>query len=167
MFDKEKVVRQPLGRPPKYRPEYAQQLIDFFETYGEDQVQPDGSVVPGRMPTLARFATMVGVTQITLRNWADAIDSFTDERMYPDFFTAYYQAAEYQAAAMTEGYTSGRFANPGFGVLIAKNLLAWRDKLDVESTVEANVKQTVEQTVHVSGLKEKLDALKGKDDSAV
>ena len=165
MFDKKKVVRQPLGRPPKYRPEYAQQLIDFFETYGEDHVREDGTVIPGRMPTLSRFATMVGVTQETLRNWADATDDFSGGSLYPEFFAAYYQAKEYQAAAMTEGYTSGRFANPGFGVLIAKNLLAWRDKMDVESTVEANVKQQVEQRVHVSGLAEKLEALKGKDDS--
>lgn len=166
MFDKKRVVRQPLGRPPKYRPEYAQQLIDFFETYGEDQVLEDGTVVPGRMPTLSRFATMVGVTQETLRNWADATDDFSGGSLYPEFFAAYYQAKEYQAAAMTEGYTSGRFVNPGFGILIAKNLLAWRDKLDVESTMEANVKQQVEQTVQVSGLAEKLEALKGKDDPA-
>lgn len=163
-FDKKQVVRQPLGRPPKYRPEYAQQLIDFFETYGEDQVLEDGTVVPGRMPTLARFATMVGVTQNTLRNWADAQDEFAGGHLYPEFFVAYYQAAEYQAAAMTEGYTSGRFANPGFGVLIAKNLLAWRDKMDVEQTVEARVEQNTNVTV--SGLSEKLAALKGKDGAA-
>lgn len=166
MFDKKKVVRQPLGRPPKYRPEYAQQLIDFFETYGEDQVREDGTVIPGRMPTLSRFATMVGVTQETLRNWADAQDEFAGGSLYPEFFAAYYQAKEYQAAAMTEGYTSGRYANPGFGVLIAKNLLAWRDKMDVEQTLDAKIDQKVEGTIAVSGLAEKLEALKGKDDSA-
>lgn len=161
-FDRKSVVRQPLGRPSSYRPEYAQQLIDYFEApaFPQTIINEAGEPVQvtGLFPTLARFATFCGVNQNTLRNWADAKD-MDDTPLFPEFFRAYYLVQAYQEAHLTEGYSSGAYANPGFGALIAKNLLAWKDKQEVESTVT----QTTDLTVSVGGsLAETLAKAKAK-----
>lgn len=108
-------------------------------------------------PTLSRFATFCGVNQNTLRNWADAKD-IDDTPLYPAFFRAYYAAQDYQEAYLTEGYAAGIYANPGFGALIAKNLLSWKDKQEIEQNVTA----TVDATVAVSSLADKLARIKAK-----
>lgn len=176
-YDTKQIVRNPLGRPPKYRPEYAQQLIDFFENaaideYKDQPILNDKGeetgeslrvlVKKGFFPTLARFAVSCGVCQITLRNWAEAKDIDDVTPLYPEFFTAYRQAQSMQEVVLAEGYTSGQWANPGFGALIAKNLTVWRDKQEIEQNVNANVKQEIAATVQVGGLAEKLAKLAGK-----
>lgn len=149
-FVKHHIARQPLGRPSLYRAEYAEQLIEFFETAEIPERDEDGKIIrEGFFPTLSRFATYCGVNQITLRNWADAKDMDDKTPLHPEFFTAYYKAREYQEASLTEGYLSGRWANPGFGALIAKNLLAWKDKQEVESTVTQTTDMTVSHKVEI------------------
>lgn len=152
-FVKERIIKHTLGRPTKYRPEYAAQLIEFFETAAtpEYDTKENGERVlvrEGFFPTLARFATYCGVLQQTLRNWADAKD-IDGSPLYPEFFTAYYTAQNYQEAEMAEGYMSGRWTNASFGALIAKNLLAWKDKQEIESKVEANVQSNVTQKIEI------------------
>ena len=150
-YDTKQIVRNPLGRPPKYRPEYAQQLIDFFENAPldeyEDREVAGGTervlVKRGFFPTLARFAVSCGVCQITLRNWAEAKDIDGETPLYPDFFTAYRLAQSMQEVVLAEGYTSGQWANASFGALIAKNLTVWKDKQELEQNVNANVKQEI------------------------
>lgn len=173
-YDTKQIVRNPLGRPPKYRPEYAQQLIDFFENAPLDEYEDrevDGVMTrvlvrKGFFPTLARFAVSCGVCQITLRNWAEAKDMDDVTPLYPEFFTAYRQAQAMQEVVLAEGYTSGQWANASFGALIAKNLTTWKDKQEVEQNVKADVKQEVSGSIAVGGLAEKLAkvARKASDD---
>ena len=172
---KQRIVRQPLGRPSSYRTEYAAQLIEYFEqpaydrvemVWDEEQKKEVPKQIYGVFPTLARFSTMVGVTQETLREWADKKDIDDVTPLYPEFSAAYYKVRAYQEAYLTEGYASGAYSNPGFGALIAKNILAWKDKTEqeVSSTVNANVKADV--SVAVSGLASRLEFLEGKKDSS-
>lgn len=173
-YDTKQIVRNPLGRPPKYRPEYAQQLIDFFENAPLDEYEDrevDGVMTrvlvrKGFFPTLARFAVSCGVCQITLRNWAEAKDMDDVTPLYPEFFTAYRQAQSMQEVVLAEGYTSGQWANASFGALIAKNLTTWKDKQELEQNVKADVKQEVSGSIAVGGLAEKLAkvARKASDD---
>lgn len=173
-YDTKQIVRNPLGRPPKYRPEYAQQLIDFFENAPLDEYEDrevDGVMTrvlvrKGFFPTLARFAVSCGVCQITLRNWAEAKDMDDVTPLYPEFFTAYRQAQAMQEVVLAEGYTSGQWANASFGALIAKNLTTWKDKQELEQNVKADVKQEVSGSIAVGGLAEKLAkvARKASDD---
>ena len=173
-YDTKQIVRNPLGRPPKYRPEYAQQLIDFFENAPLDEYEDrevDGVMTrvlvrKGFFPTLARFAVSCGVCQITLRNWAEAKDMDDVTPLYPEFFRAYRQAQSMQEVVLAEGYTSGQWANASFGALIAKNLTTWKDKQELEQNVKADVKQEVSGSIAVGGLAEKLAkvARKASDD---
>ena len=155
-FDKTRVVRQPLGRPSSYRVEYAQQLVNFFENAAIDEYEDrevDGQMTKvlvrkGFFPTLARFATMCGVDQNTLRNWANAKD-MDDTPLHPEFFRAYSLAQSLQEVVLAEGYTSGQWVNPGFGALIAKNLTTWKDKQEIESQVTQTVAMTTQQRVEI------------------
>lgn len=147
-----------VGRPTSYQPEYAQMLIDFFSRPAWDVPGPDNTVIEGFFPTLAGFCWEIGCTQTTLRNWAYAKD-IDDTPMWPEFLTAYEAAKERQEQIFTLGYLKGKYANPAIGALVAKNLMNWRDKQELESTVT----QTTDLTVSVgSTLAETLAKAKAK-----
>ncbi len=92
------IFPNPLGRTPKYKPEYANMLVDFFYKYVQEVYvdreyygRNDGGDFMGRdrdglkrgmlkrethkvlatvYPTLERFACQIGVHRETLREWA-------------------------------------------------------------------------------------------------
>lgn len=146
------------GRPSSYRPEYAQMLIEYFSRPAWDITRPDGTVEEGYFPTLAGFCWEIGVTKITVRQWAEAKD-LDDTPLYPEFASAYNQVKERQEQIFSVGYMRGKYFNPAIGALIAKNIMDWRDKQEVAQTVQATVDQTVNVT---SGLAERLAKLKAE-----
>jgi hypothetical protein len=108
------------GRPPKYRKEFVDQLLDYFN-------QP-----VGQFPTLARFAAMIGVSRETLHDWATAKNPDGTHRN-PPFSDAYKRAKALQEANLVEGAMTGVY-NPTFSIFTAKNVLGWRDKVEQEIT---------------------------------
>lgn len=132
------------GRPNTYRPEYAQMLTDYFSRPAWDTTDADGNVTEGYFPTLAGFCWEIKVTQATLLNWVNAKD-MDDTPLYPELFEAYKGAKDRQEQTFAQGYMRGKYFNPAIGALVAKNLMNWRDKQELESTVT----QTTEMTVSV------------------
>lgn len=132
------------GRPTAYRPEYAQQLLDYFSRPAWDSVDANGNVVEGFFPTLAGFCWEIKIAQATLTNWVNAQD-MDGSPLFPDIFDAYRAVKDRQEQVFTAGYMRGKYFNPAIGALIAKNLMNWRDKQDIES----NITQTVDATVTV------------------
>lgn len=131
----------PAGRPSEYKPEYCDQIIAFFNVPPfevKTGVDKDGNFVErfqtNTFPTFERFAAKIGVVAITLRHWAEEKDS-EGNYVRPDFFQAYSRARDMQAANMVEGGMAGTYAGP-FTVLAAKNLIAWRDKQEIEHSGE-------------------------------
>lgn len=132
--------KRPVGRPTLFKEEYAEQLIAYFdkEPYErrpllDAQGNEKGSeVVPVKFPTLARFATMIGVTRETLHDWATAKNE-EGSLKYPDFSYAYKKAKEYQEAILVEGAMANAF-HANFAIFTAKNVLGWRDKMEQEIT---------------------------------
>jgi transposase len=76
------------GRPTKFKPEYIEQMIEFFsidperkelmetvEEYGSDgQIRKKGEkwkYVPNRLPTILKFAKSIGVPYVTVYRWAE------------------------------------------------------------------------------------------------
>lgn len=129
----------PGGRPTDYKEEYCDEIIRFFsvepfkleefvDTYGNKKV----FVKPEKFPTFERFATNIGVSAITLKRWAEDKDE-AGELKHPEFCQAYTRARDLQAANMIEGGMGGSYSGP-FTVLAAKNIIAWRDKQDMEMT---------------------------------
>jgi len=127
------------GRPSLYREEFADQLVEFFnisptrevtvrDKNGDEKVQE----LPNKFPTLARFATIVGVTRETLHDWATSTNE-DGELKYPEFSYAYKRAKDFQEAILVEGTMNGAYI-PSFAIFTAKNVLGWRDKTEQEVT---------------------------------
>ena len=132
-------VTKRTGRPPKFKDEFADMLLAFFsqpptkeitirDKSGNETVQ----ILPNTFPTLARFATNIGVTRETLHDWATAKNP---DGLYkhPIFSYAYKKAKDLQEANLVEGTISGAY-NSTFAIFTAKNVLGWRDKVDQEIT---------------------------------
>lgn len=79
-----KKKKHPGGRPSKYRPEFCNKLIEFFDVepfrkielphYQKDGVTlrwMDYKIIPNRMPTLLKFARSIGVGYRTVYDWMD------------------------------------------------------------------------------------------------
>lgn len=132
--------KRPVGRPSVFKDEYVEQLLAYFDKEAYERkplLDKEGNekgseIVPNKFPTLARFATMVGVTRETLHDWATSRNE--DESLkYPDFSYAYKKAKEYQEAILVEGAMANAF-HANFAIFTAKNVLGWRDKHETEIT---------------------------------
>jgi hypothetical protein len=120
-----------LGRPTKYRSEYAQMLLDHFggDAFTTVFVEKNGDQVPVKVPrvfpTLERFAGSIGVTTQTMRAWAAATEADGQPR-HPEFVEALRQGRERQAALLIEGGLSGAF-DAKIVAFALKNLSGWSD----------------------------------------
>lgn len=129
------------GRPTKYKPEYADQLVKFFdrEPYEYEMVTDDdgnevpattrsGSVIikPCRFPTFERFAYSIGVHRETLRNWC--VDN-------EEFFVAYKKAEMLQKDILIQNGLMGGYEKT-FAIFTAKNVTDMHDKQHLEHTGE-------------------------------
>ncbi|MEA1079507.1 hypothetical protein [Marinobacter qingdaonensis] len=126
-----------LGRPSRYKPEYAQQLIEHFDVPpGEylDVPQRDGSIKSvwraNPLPTLAGFCRKLLICRKTLHNWAHEVDE-SGAPVRPEFLHALNAVKEMQEDVFTTNGLSGAYNGP-FAALAAKNILDWRDKSSSE-----------------------------------
>lgn len=120
-----------LGRPPKYKKEYDQQILDYFtkaeltETETETVASAGKAIeiektVCGVMPTFSGFAISIDTHRETLINWCRDNASFLD---------AYKRCKEIQEAWLVTNGLKGK-VNTAFGIFTAKNVLGWRDKTE-------------------------------------
>ncbi len=125
------------GRPTKYKKKYAKELIEFFDIDPGIDVEVENS--KGVMqsvrhaadfPTKEAFACKIGVHRDTLHEWANAKYE-NGELKHPEFTDAYKRAEMYQNKILLQnGLKGGYQAN--FAIFTAKNVLGWRDKVDLE-----------------------------------
>jgi hypothetical protein len=124
---------RPVGRPTDYKPEYCEQLIEYFSEVPYKEiikkiVTKDGEVVEvpaieaTDFKTLAGFAISIGVHSETLLNWS---------KEHPEFFDAYKRAKDFQQQFLAVNGNKG-LINPAFSIFTAKNVLNWRDKKEIE-----------------------------------
>ncbi len=143
------VKPQPLGRPSKYRLEYAAELVRYFTREPFDNIVIDADTgktaqVPGKFPVLPEFAARIGVSSQTIYNWAKDIDS-QGNRVHPEFFDALARARDLQYALLVQGALAGAY-DSRFASLAAKNLIQWAEKVEMQvdsampdrATLEAN-----------------------------
>ncbi|MBF1042296.1 MAG: hypothetical protein HXL04_01190 [Candidatus Nanosynbacter sp.] len=121
------------GQPTKYKPEYCQQLIDYFsieplEVIKEQEIiGPEGGKyvsrrLPQRFPWFEGFARSIGVHRNTLKNWCAE---------YPEFAEAYETAKDLQREFIVDVALSGA-APPSFAIFTMKNVCGWRDERDLK-----------------------------------
>jgi len=87
------------GRPTKYKKEYCDALIEFFDVEPEQVITPKGIMLKGRMPTLERFACEIGVNIDTIHEWRNKHDAFSDAHAHA--------MAKQKAILIENGLTGG------------------------------------------------------------
>ena len=97
------------GRPPKYKKEYCEGIIEYCR--GCD----------GEYRTLEGYADAIGVCVDTLHEW---------RKQHPEFSEAYNRAKNAQKAILIEGGLTGRF-NTQFAKFVAINCHGMSEKQDL------------------------------------
>jgi hypothetical protein len=127
-----KAPRHAGGAPTKYRPEYCQQIVDFFTvnpTTEEIASRQKGNGLI-RFPTFEGFASSIHVVMSTLFEWC---------KEHKEFSNAYNECKQLQKQFLIDCSLNDVF-NAGFAKFVAINCTDMKEKL--------------EQDVHHSGLPE-------------
>lgn len=120
--------------PCKYKEEYCDKLLEFFDksepqVIYEELYFPDGKVkgrrpvqvIPARLPTFEGFAWDIGVTVSTLQNWKE---------QYPRFAIAYARALEKQREILLINGTNKQY-DGNFSKFLLTNNHGMAEKSDV------------------------------------
>jgi len=106
-------------------------MVQWFTERGQCTLRllPDSSgaeqarAVCSEVPTFAGFAAHIGVSPQTLDNWCKRHEAFFEARARCKAITE-----QWFSVALTTGA-----ANPTGAIFVAKNILGWRDKTEVET----------------------------------
>lgn len=154
-------VKPKRGAPSKYKPEYAEELIRYFDIEPYREVAKDITSKSGDVftvhedrandfPSLAGFAVHLGVHRDTLHQWSTE---------HPEFSDAYKRAKDFQENFLVINGNRGLIPAP-FGIFTAKNILKWRDKQpDEVDTVVNNILNVSDDELDRK-IKEKTEKLK-------
>jgi len=123
------------GRPTKYKPEYCQAIIDYFDipaTYiaKKTMITKTGNEITeeieraNNLPTIEGFAKSLEVMTETIVNWTKSNE---------EFFTAYTRAKEMQKDILIQNGIKGLY-NPQFTQFVATNCTDMRIKSEVAHT---------------------------------
>ena len=107
------------GRPTKYKPEYCEELIEFF-TRDLYTVDDEGKVRPNALPTLEAFSDLIGVDTDTLAEWG---------RVHPEFSGAVKRAKAKQADMLANGGLRGVYKET-MSIFLLKNNHGYTDKVE-------------------------------------
>lgn len=121
-----------VGRPTKYREEYCDEIIKFFDVEKKivkiktvasagKAVEVEEEEAP-ELPTMADFAHSIGVCRDTLHDWCDA---------HPRFLRAYKKAQELQESLLMSSAFKNR-ANTVFCLFMLKCNYGWKEESKVE-----------------------------------
>ena len=130
-----------VGRPSKYKPEYCQKLIKYFDiplykTVIQQKMSASGIVkdlevtVPNDFPTLEGFCWEIDIVPETISNWT---------KEFPEFFQACKKAKAMQKRFLVAHGLSGGY-NSNFAKFVSVNMTDLVDKSEVKTENEHNVK---------------------------
>ena len=122
------------GRPTMYDPKYCEEITEYFnvepykevERFNEKTEKVYFVKEANDLPTMAGFATQIGVSKQTLYNWG---------RVHPDFFDSLTRAIGMCERMLVTNTLNGLF-NPHFAVFVAKNYTDMRDVKDLNVNIE-------------------------------
>lgn len=136
-----------MGRPTKYKEEYCEQVVEFFNqqpySFVEiEQEDDEGNVtksvaldkfgnaikVPCPLPTKERFAFNIGVHRETLINWANS---------HKNFFDAIKKAEDLQKDILIQNGLVQAY-DKTFAIFVAKNVTDMKDKQDINTTLNVS-----------------------------
>lgn len=120
-----------MGRPTKYKPQYCQELIDYFLVEPTKEVEittrlKNGTEIykneerPNNFPFFSAFARKIGVSMDTMDKWQDR---------FPEFAEAYKTAKALQKEFLIENGLKGLYNATAY-IFTAKNITDMRDQVD-------------------------------------
>lgn len=129
------------GQPTAYKPEYCEQLLDFFDVAYTREVEvtrfnkegdswTEYKTVVNSAPQILEFARKIGVCRDTIYEWA---------KVHKDFSDALTRAKE-MSEAMTVANAMLGYYNPVFTQLVMKNRFGWKDKSELEANSQVTIK---------------------------
>ena len=139
-------ARNKRGRPTKYKPEFCQQLIDFFDVEPYEDVKiphykgkgdkrelvwTDLKRMANRLPTLRNFAKHINVSVRVIYNWVDS----KQDVFHEEFLHAFTCAKEIRKWFLIENGLNGLY-NPLFAKFVAINITDMEEKADITSKGE-------------------------------
>lgn len=144
-----------MGRPTKYKKEYCDEMIEFFDrghtrktyetiTYknGKTKKKEIGEVA-NDLPFISAFARKIGVSRDTLHEWAHGKNK-NGKLKHPIFSDAYKAAKKIQKEMLIGNAVKGLYNATAF-IFTAKNITDMKDKQDIEHTGEVTKRIVVRQ----------------------
>ena len=148
--------KHPGGRPTKYKPQYAEEMIKFFDcvkfnrvvksekttikSNGTKEIWTEYMYQTNDLPTFAKFARKIGVSHDALADWVDVKwpkdyekKELAGKHKYPEFSEAYNSCKQLQKEFLIDNAIKG-FIPPATYIFTAKNISDMRDKQEVDLT---------------------------------
>lgn len=133
------IRKHPGGRPTKYRIEYCQKLISYFDTvpshetdiittYGKTE-KIETKEVANELPTFERFAANLSVNVDTLYEWG---------RVHPEFSVSLSRAREMQKHILITNSLKGLY-DSRFAIFLATNITDLKNRTITEEMGERKV----------------------------
>ena len=130
---------KPEGRPTKYKPEFCEEIVEFFDSEPYEDVNiphygktgeiswTDTKRMPNKLPTLREFAKHIEVGVSTVYDWIDEKHA----SYHSEFSDAFTRAKDLQKWFLVQNGLQGLY-NPAFAIFTAKNITDMRDKQETE-----------------------------------
>ncbi|MDE2100929.1 MAG: hypothetical protein KGL39_27025 [Patescibacteria group bacterium] len=169
---KKKPDKRPPWRPTKYKPEFCQQIVDYFSEWDIVEKIVDSTGRGGttthyetvRVPSIYGFAARIGVNQDTLREWANGRypddhknKSLRGKLKHPDFSVSFRHAQGLEDAIVHEYGMAGRL-DRGLATLYFTNKLKYKDSRHIDMTSDGERLQTAPAVVSVIAARPNDDA---------
>lgn len=130
-----------LGRPTDYKPEYCDEIREFFDreltktlktviTGKNDYSREEEKEIANELPTFERFAVNIGVNKDTLYEW---------EKVHPEFSDSMEECRQIQQDFLVQNGLKGLYQS-NFAIFVAKNYTGMRDKTEIEHSGSISVK---------------------------
>jgi len=124
--------RKKRGRPSKYKPQYCQSLIRFFDIephFAKDITitKSDGTQIDkseetaSDIPFFTDWCHSIGISHETMMQWTEK---------HISFLAAYKRAKELQEKVLVTNGLLGLYSPSSF-IFTAKNIIGWRDKQEI------------------------------------
>lgn len=140
------------GRPTKYKKEYAEEIIKWFnlhpykQSLKKETIHPNGKIVreyttvPEKLPFISSFARSINVDRRTIQRWAGDKypQDYKDKKLagqhkHPEFCRAYNIAKDLQREFLVINGLMGHYP-PASYIFTAKNITNMSDKQHIDHT---------------------------------
>jgi hypothetical protein len=113
-----------IGRPTKWKPEFPNLILEYFETKADN----------GELPMLSEFTRKVmGVSEQTALRWLQDDDTTLSDEEKEAFSESYKKAKEIQKEVLIRQGLKSKF-NPVMAIFTAKNMTDMRDVVESKHT---------------------------------